>query len=255
MSHPNIRRYAVFVTPHGYGHAARASAVMNAMSQVQPEAFFEIYTRVPVWFFNMSVQTGMRFHEVLTDIGLSQTTAMHVNLPETIERLNQFLPFSDQLVKSLAQQVCEQGCEKVLCDISPLGIAVAREAGLPSILVENFTWDWIYEGYLAEEPLFAPHIAYLHEAFASATYHIRTQPACDFRIPADMLTERGQPQTAHCIEPHARKAGYYSREPTGDDHDGRDPYPVSISTPARAGGRCAVSHSRQQRYSMSAAAA
>jgi L-arabinokinase len=35
----------------------------------------------------------------------------------------------------------------VVCDISPLGLAAARHAGLPAVLVENFTWDWIYEGY------------------------------------------------------------------------------------------------------------
>jgi hypothetical protein len=182
-------RFAVSITPHGYGHAARASAVMNAIREMEPGAFFEIYTRVPVWFFKMSLQDGFNYHEVLTDIGLAQKTAMEVDLHDTIQQLGAFLPFAQPLVDELAQQVRLQGCEKLICDIAPLGIAVARKAGIPSILVENFTWDWIYEGYLEEEPRLAPYIAYLKDNFAAADHHIRTQPACDFRTPAHLLSE------------------------------------------------------------------
>ncbi len=182
------RRFAYFITPHGYGHAARAAAVMNAFYHALPGAIFEIYTRVPVWFFDMSNEGAFHYHELLTDIGLVQTSSMQENLPETVQRLDEFLPFRQDSIQALARQVNEQRCEMVLCDISPLGIAVAQAAGLPSILVENFTWDWIYEGYLAEEPGFAPHIAHLKDIFASAGLHICTEPACDYSLPADLVT-------------------------------------------------------------------
>jgi hypothetical protein len=76
----------------------------------------------------------------------------------------------------------------VLCDVAPMGMAVAKAARLPSVLIENFTWDWIYEGYLDQEPAFAPHIRYLREMFFSADRHIRTEPACDYEQPADLTT-------------------------------------------------------------------
>lgn len=178
------RHFAFFITPHGYGHASRAAAVMNALRARVPEAQFHIFTRVPIWFFNMSLREGFTYHEVLPDIGLVQSTAMDEDLPETVRRLNNLLPYREDLVQSLARQVREVGCEFVVCDIAPLGILVAREAGLPSYLEENFTWDWIYEGYLAEEPRLAPHIAYLRRTFAAADRHIRTEPACtDFPSP------------------------------------------------------------------------
>lgn len=189
MSHEKPRRFAYFVTPHGYGHAARAAAVMNAFYHALPGVIFEIYTRVPVWFFDMSNEGAFHYHELLTDIGLVQTSSMQEDLPETIRRLDQFLPFRQESVQSLARQVSEHGCEMVLCDISPLGIAVAQAAGLPSVLVENFTWDWIYEGYLTDEPGLAPHIAYLKEIFAAAWLHIYTEPACDYSLPADLVTQ------------------------------------------------------------------
>lgn len=180
-------RFAFFVTPHGYGHAARAAALMNSLRELAPGAFFDIFTRAPAWFFHMSLQDGFAYHEVNTDIGLVQANAMVEDLPATIERLEAFLPFRQELVDGLAQKVCTLGCEMVLCDIAPLGIAVAKAAGLPSILVENFTWDWIYEGYLAVEPRFGPYITLLDQVFRSATWHIRTEPACSAEPPADLL--------------------------------------------------------------------
>lgn len=182
------RQFAYFITPHGYGHAARAAAVMASIRAQQPGAFFDIFTRVPAWFFNMSIPGLFRYHEVLTDIGLAQTTSMAEDLAETVRRLDAFLPFAPELVKKLAQDVRALKCEMVFCDIAPLGIAVASAAGLPSVLVENFTWDWIYEGYQDEEPGFVPHIVYLQEIFGSAGTHIRTQPACSDSPPAQLTS-------------------------------------------------------------------
>jgi hypothetical protein len=70
------------------------------------------------------------------------------------------------------------GCNLVLCDIAPLGILAAREAGLPCVLIENFTWDWIYAGYLNDYPAFQPHIHFLQETFALAGSYIQCEPLC-----------------------------------------------------------------------------
>lgn len=182
------RRFATFITPHGYGHASRITAVMNAVREAAPGTCFEIFTRVPVWFFNMSLQDGFHYHDVLTDVGLAQATSMEEDLPETVRRLEALLPYRPELVRDLARKVTDAGCEAVLCDVAPLGIAVAREAGLPSVLVENFTWDWIYEGYVDEEPRLAPYITLLRDLFASADHHIRTEPACTDTPPADFTS-------------------------------------------------------------------
>ncbi len=101
---------------------------------------------------------------------------MQEDLDATIQALNDFLPFDPALVQSLAGELRSQGDELVICDIAPLGIAVAAASGLPSVLIENFTWDWIYTGYLDVEPRFEPHIRYLRDVFHSATVHIQATP-------------------------------------------------------------------------------
>jgi UDP:flavonoid glycosyltransferase YjiC (YdhE family) len=70
------------------------------------------------------------------------------------------------------------GCQLVVCDIAPLGIAVAEAAGLPSILVENFTWDWIYAGYQDVADDLLKYISILKNWFNRASIHIQTAPVC-----------------------------------------------------------------------------
>jgi hypothetical protein len=52
---------------------------------------------------------------------------------------------------------------------------VAKEAGLPSLLVENFTWNWMYDGL---GPRFDKHKDYLGRIYEQAAYHIQTEPIC-----------------------------------------------------------------------------
>jgi hypothetical protein len=174
-------RIAYFITPHGYGHAARASAVMAAIQAVDPALRFEIFTQVPRWFFRDSFLGSFGYHPLLTDIGLAQKTSLAEDLPETLSRLDAFLPFHAPQIQDIAGQINRLRCQLVMCDIAPMGIAVAREAGIPSVLIENFTWDWIYEGYAEDAPDLRRHIAYLAELFGTADYHVQTGPVCQPR--------------------------------------------------------------------------
>jgi len=168
---------AYFITPHGFGHATRAAAVMAALQSEDPSIHPHIFTQAPERIFTESLPGAFTYHDVFTDLGMVQTDPLHADLSETIRRLNTFLPFDDTRVDSLAKQV--QSCTCICCDIAPLGIAVAKRANIPSILIENFTWDWIYEPHVQESPGFAPHIDYLHRLFQSADHHIQTTPMCE----------------------------------------------------------------------------
>ena len=180
-------RLAYFITPHGFGHAARAAAIMVALQELDPTIQFDIFTQVPRWFFQNSLVQNFRYYHVCTDIGLVQTTSLREDLPATVQRLETFLPFDPALVTTLAALLRSASCVLVLCDIAPLGIVAGRAAGRPSVLVENFTWDWIYQGYVQEEPRLVKHIAYLRTVFTAADYHIQTEPVC-CPCPADLTS-------------------------------------------------------------------
>lgn len=176
--HPQVA-IAFFVTSHGFGHAARSAAVMNAIFNRWPFARFEIFTLVPEWFFRNSLHAPFALHTLKTDVGLVQTSALQFDLDKTITALDAFLPFDPALLDALAAETRSLGCQMAVCDISPLGIAVAERAGLTSILVENFTWDWIYEGFARQDRRFQKYIDEFAGIYAKACHCIQVEPVCN----------------------------------------------------------------------------
>ncbi|MBC8412821.1 hypothetical protein H8E50_04015 [bacterium] len=175
---------ACFISPHGFGHAARLTAIMEALRRLDPSIRFEIFTLVPCWFFASAEIGEFGYHETLTDIGLVQDSPYHEDLSATVKKLEVFMPFDPVVVKGLADKLRLSGCRLALCDISPLGIAAAAEAGIPSVLISNFTWDWIYEGY--EDGGLLPYVKQMKEWFDRADYYILAEPYCEAQ-PADII--------------------------------------------------------------------
>lgn len=169
---------AYFITSHGFGHATRAAAVMEAILRQNADVHFELFTTCPPQLFKTSIGDDFGYHAVPSDIGVIQLSPLKEDLQATCDRLDEMLPYSKAFIYGLAEQLKSLNCCMVICDIAPLGIEVADEAGVPSILIENFTWDWIYRGYLNQERRLAPHIAYLEGLFRRADHHIQTRPFC-----------------------------------------------------------------------------
>ena len=169
---------AYVISPHGFGHAARACAVMDAVLKMRPDVIFDVMTLVPEWFFKDSLGRGYSYLAFETDIGVVQEGPFQENLAATVAKIKTFLPFDGLASDKLANHMVSRGCVLAICDAGPLGIRAAQKAGIPSLLIENFTWDWIYSGYLEVEPDFAGVLEDYRQAFRVANYRIQTQPVC-----------------------------------------------------------------------------
>lgn len=170
---------ACFITSHGFGHATRTLAVLDALRHLLPEVRYHLFARLPRSFLTENLPAeSFELHETDTDVGLVQNTPFRHDLSATLARLDAFLPFASETLAPLAHRLRESGCDAVLCDVSPLGIAAARAASLPSVLLENFSWDWIYEDYLAERPAFAPYVEQLGKIYAGVDLRLQTEPVC-----------------------------------------------------------------------------
>lgn len=174
-----MHRIAYFITPHGFGHAARASAVMDAVNKIDPSISFDIFTTVPRWFFEYSLSGRFTYHEFPTDVGLIQKTPFSHDLEQTIEKLDQFIPFDPALIGDAVDLLKRWACRLVVCDIAPIGISIAAEAGIPSILIENFTWDWIYEDFIRSDVGIGRHVDFLREIYRTVDYHVQASPVCN----------------------------------------------------------------------------
>ena len=168
-------RIGCCITPHGFGHAARTAAILEALGRRRP-VHGVVVTLVPRWFFADSLSMPFSYHQLTTDIGLVQKNSLEEDLPATLQALNGYYPLAEELVDRAVRLFTD--CDCILCDISPLGIVAADRLGVPSILVENFTWDWIYRGYIDREPAFVPYIDYLQSLYGKADYRLQTAPVC-----------------------------------------------------------------------------
>jgi len=184
---------AYFITAHGFGHACRSAAIMEAILRRHPRVRFELFTTCPRDLFSSSIGGEFGYHPVSGDIGVVQLDPLREDLSATCDRLDSMYPLDPLKVEHLATEVVRLNCRLVICDIAPMGIEVARSAEVESVLVENFTWDWIYESYRIQEPRFKPHSEYLARVFRRADHHIQTPPIC--RQTSDAL----------CVAPISRR--------------------------------------------------
>ena len=168
-------RLACFISSHGFGHATRFVAVAEALRRLGGAHEFHIYSQAPAWLFR-ELEPAARHHPVEVDPGLVQADALFVDLEATEDQLRERIPFDESLVDELSRSVESHGCEAVLCDIAPIGLAVAKRAGLASVLVENFTWDWIYREL--DGVSLGRYADYLQEHFEAATWRIQVEPLC-----------------------------------------------------------------------------
>ncbi len=152
---------------------------MAALRDLDPALCFHLFTHAPAWLFAQTLPPdAFTHHDLLSDVGLAQRSSLREDLDQTVTRLRELLPFRTALIEALAERVLQLGCCLVVCDVAALGIAVARRAGLPAVLIENFTWDWIYAGYVDREPRLQPFIDLLRAEYARADVRIQTEPVC-----------------------------------------------------------------------------
>ncbi len=171
-------KIACFVSSHGFGHSARVAAVIESAQTRYRGLRFEVFTGAPDWFFADSITDPPQIHRQVVDFGLVQRNALEEDLAASIEQLRSWVPPPADRVRELARRLRASEVELVLCDIAPLGILAAREAGIPSVLQENFTWDFIYAGYRDTEPVIGELADHLAEVFAAADHRIQAEPSC-----------------------------------------------------------------------------
>jgi hypothetical protein len=102
-----------------------------------------------------------------------QIDSLTVDVGRTLREARAFYDTLDARASAEALLLRELQPTLVVGDIPPLAFAAAHEAGIRSVAVGNFTWDWIYDGY-EEAATFAPQlVTTIREAYAHAELALR----------------------------------------------------------------------------------
>jgi L-arabinokinase len=140
-------RIVFYVSGHGFGHTSRAVEVMHALLDASPEAAITVKTSAPRRFFERTLHGRADIVEFQCDSGMVQIDSLNVDTGESVRQARQFQARLEDLAAAEASYLRARGASVVVGDIPPLAFTAAAAAGLPSVAIGNFTWDWIYEGY------------------------------------------------------------------------------------------------------------
>jgi hypothetical protein len=152
---------------------------MAEVHRLCPAIHFEVFTEVPKWFFSESLSHGFSYHRFASDVGMAQRSPLEEDLEATCDLLDRNRCDDPDKVGQLAAGLQMLECSVVIVDISPVGLVAAESAGIPSVLIENFTWDWIYLNYPGGTSRLRRHGRRMVEIFASANFRIQTAPMCE----------------------------------------------------------------------------
>jgi L-arabinokinase len=114
------------------------------------------------------------------DVGLVQRDGVRADIAATLVALRQLMLRREADLVDEAGFLRASGAVAVVSDIPWLPLAAAGLARVPAIAVGNFSWDWIYEPYVAQDPAWRPAVDTIRNDYACAELLIRLPFAADF---------------------------------------------------------------------------
>jgi hypothetical protein len=157
---------AVYATGHGLGHAARLGLVVEELARREPGIRLALRGHVPEFLF--PDRPGLARSEIEVDFGVRQPDGLAIDHAATLADLAGLAARFDERVDAEVGWLRAVGAALVLGDVPPLAFAAAAKAGLPSLALANFSWDWIYRELARERPAYAPFADLAARAYASA---------------------------------------------------------------------------------------
>lgn len=186
-----------YITGHGFGHAIRTTQIIKSLPPGLP---LILKTTAPERLFREELP-GRDFAYVPAeyDCGCLQSDSVTVLRRETLTRYGEIARDNAARLPDEVAFLRECGVHCVASDIASFPLLAAREAGVPSVAVANFTWHDIYSEYV-ETASDAALLRQMAQEYAAATAACLT-PLCvptvgDVfprveRVP--LVARRGQP--------------------------------------------------------------
>ncbi len=159
---------AVYVSGHGFGHSTRTAEVLRAVRRLEPSLPITVVSTAPERIFRAAVSEPLEHRRLECDFGLAQKDALTIDEAGTVERWREFATELRARVGREADWLRRAGARAVLADIPPLAFDAAAAAGVPSLAISNFSWDWIYAHLARRIPALREPAAAAREAYSRA---------------------------------------------------------------------------------------
>ncbi|KAF5367054.1 hypothetical protein D9758_003889 [Tetrapyrgos nigripes] len=140
--------YVYYCSGHGYGHATRVSAFtchLHSLREDEGRPTVNIVSSAPEHVFSEAISAGAvyRYADWIDPV-IVQPLAYRVDREKSVQVLEAFLSKKSGFLETERRWLSEVGAKCVLSDAAFLGCMAAKLAGVPSILITNFTFDSVY---------------------------------------------------------------------------------------------------------------
>ncbi|KVH95558.1 Galactokinase galactose-binding domain-containing protein [Cynara cardunculus var. scolymus] len=140
--------FAYYVTGHGFGHATRVVEVVRHLILAGHDV--HVVTGAPDFVFTTEIQSPRLFlRKLVLDCGAVQADAL------TVDRLASLEKYSETAVAPRASILATEvewlnsiKADLVVSDVVAVACRAAADAGIRSVCVTNFSWDFIYAEYV-----------------------------------------------------------------------------------------------------------
>ncbi len=156
-----------YVSGHGFGHATRLCEVLAAVRARAPSLPITFVGTVPERLVRRAVSPPLTVRHQQVDVGLTQRDALAFDEPATAAACAAFEATWEARVEAEVAFLRGCGARAVLGDIPALPFEAAARAGIPSLALGNFSWDWIYRHLAPRQPSLAASAARAAAAYAT----------------------------------------------------------------------------------------
>ena len=162
-----------YTSGHGFGHAARDVELIRALLDRRADLRIVVRTAARRSLFEPILGERVALQAVATDTGLTQIDSLRIDEEDSARQAARFYATFDERADLEASALRAARADLVVADIPPLAFAAADRAGVPSVALGNFTWDWIYAAYDSFDRLAPDAIPVAQRAYARAARALR----------------------------------------------------------------------------------
>lgn len=167
------RNIAYYITPHGFGHAVRSLEIINRLMEQAPDVGVVVVSDLPRSLIEQNLVRSVAMRRRRLDIGLVQKDSVRFDLDATVNALQDLRARAGELIAEEVRFLEKEEIGVAVCDIPCLPFYAARRAGIPSVGVGNFTWDWIYETYATDDRRWHDIAAWIRNGYGQGTVYLQ----------------------------------------------------------------------------------
>ncbi len=141
-----------YVSDYGYGHASRSIAVIRAYLKSLTSTTIYVRTEYPFKFMKKSLpQKNVIVSKAKNDVGvIFSNDLFEVDKTQTKNLFEGWVSTWNRFIQEEKTFCKLNKIDAILSDVPPQPLIVANELEIPSIIISNFTWFYIYNHLFGE---------------------------------------------------------------------------------------------------------